>query len=130
MIVDFTPQELGQAVKLAKSLNKKIDVQRYTYCTVITIEDLPIGCGYGNVNIRLAKSHRKARQIMALGAHWLYSALNYKTFYYTIPNKPEVIAAAEKIGAVVMKSKPVVTDFKVMNKEQNARYDKDVMNRG
>lgn len=128
MNIDHTPKELAEAIKHAKSINSVIEVKRHEHSTYIRFE-VALASGFGKVEVRMAKSHRRTDKMRRLGARWLYGNLAYTTFYYEISNDPWTIEQAEKLGAVVMKKKPIKAEYVVCTKAQKEWYDKNVMKR-
>jgi hypothetical protein len=100
----YTKKDLARAIKLAKQNKHEIDVianladESYS----VVIRNNPIGSGFGKIVMGIPKSHRTAKKISAIpGVEWLFSNLGYTRFFYRVPNTPEAIEAAKKLGATI-----------------------------
>jgi hypothetical protein len=109
----YTKKDLARAIKLAKQNKHAIDVianlvdESYS----VVIRNNPVGSGFGKIVMGIPTNHRTAKKISSIpGVEWMFANRGYTRFFFRVPNTPEAIEAAKKLGATISR------DY---NKDQN-----------
>lgn len=124
MIKDHTPQELAQAVKIARAKGYKIDISRHQNKARVYIPHQELGNGLGTVEMNISSSSRKFAKVNRLeikDLRWGFYSYNGKSMGFSVPNKQENIDRLRALGATVAREQGkegIIAIFEVVREQQ------------
>lgn len=123
---DLTWEQYEEILKIAADNSLYVFFQLMYKGKWVEIEGLPVGCGYGTVNVRIAKSHRTAKKMRDMGAEFMYPAtLKNSAYIYRIANTLEMLDKVKAVGATITRPCIPVVRIIIPNEESIKQVGKE-----
>lgn len=114
---NLTWEQYSEILKIAADKFLEVKTEIMPSGKWVTIAGLPVGCGYGVLQVKTPKSHRKSDKMRNIGAKWLYGNATYTAFYWEISNTEEMITKVKAVGATIVREYAPVARVIIPNEE-------------